>query len=81
MRCSRCKGLMLIERFFDYRDDTGQIDFTGWRCIICGEILDSVIAGNRKTQAVQGAEPGNDLLREYSQMGNRLGTIRISVNR
>ncbi len=80
MHCPRCKGLMLMERFFDYWDDTGQIDFTGWRCIICGDILDAVIAGHRKTQVVERAGPRTDLLREYSQMGNRLRSIRVPVN-
>lgn len=81
MRSTWCEGLMLMERFFDYRDDTGEIEFTGWRCIICGEILDAVIAGNRKFQTVKEAEPATDLLREYCQMGKRLGTIHIPVNR
>jgi len=28
-------------------DDTGNLCFKGWRCLLCGEILDPVIANNR----------------------------------
>ena len=42
MRCQRCGGLMICERFYDGRDH-----FEGWRCVICGEIVDSVIVENR----------------------------------
>jgi len=48
MRCPRCKGLMVRERFQDIGDDTGQIYFEGLRCLVCGEILDPVIVANRK---------------------------------
>ncbi len=34
---------MLIERFFDFLDDTDQFEFTGWRCLICGEIVGPLI--------------------------------------
>ena len=47
MQCARCKGLMVIERFDDVRDDTGQIHFEGLRCLLCGEIVDPMILTNR----------------------------------
>ena len=47
MRCLRCKGLMALTRFYDLLDDTGRIAFNAWRCICCGEVLDSVIYQNR----------------------------------
>ena len=47
MRCLRCKGLMAFTRFYDFLDDTGRIAFDAWRCIGCGEVLDSVIYKNR----------------------------------
>ncbi len=50
MRCIRCNGEMAYEVFQDMRDDTGNISFYGWRCIICGEILDPVIMSNRKNR-------------------------------
>jgi len=47
MLCPRCGGLMIGERFYDFRDDTGRIYFRGMRCLICGEILDPKILENR----------------------------------
>lgn len=48
MECLRCNGQMREERFFDWLDDTGKFNFLGWRCLSCGEILDTVILANRK---------------------------------
>jgi hypothetical protein len=48
MQCHRCKGSMVLEKFRDFYDDTGNIDFVGWRCLICGEIFDPVIHTNRR---------------------------------
>ena len=53
MRCPRCKGMMVAERFQDLQDDTGQIHFNGFRCLACGEILDPVIVNNRLKPPVQ----------------------------
>lgn len=39
---------MRKETFFDPLEDTGKYNFIGWRCLICGEILDAVILANRK---------------------------------
>lgn len=50
MNCPRCNGSMAYEPFQDMRDDTGHLVFFGWRCIICGEILDPVIVSNRKNR-------------------------------
>jgi len=47
MRCPRCEGLMALTRFYDLRDDTGRIAFDAWRCICCGEVLDSMVYMNR----------------------------------
>ena len=46
--CPRCGGLMSAERFSDFRDQTGQFHFSGWRCLACGEVLDPVILANRR---------------------------------
>ena len=47
MSCLRCGGLMVSDRFYDYRDDTGQNEFEGYRCLVCGEALDQVILLHR----------------------------------
>ncbi len=45
MKCHRCKGPMICEKFYD-----GNEEFFGWRCIVCGEIIDDVILKNRYQQ-------------------------------
>lgn len=42
MRCPRCNGAMVYERFQDMLDM-----FYAWRCLNCGEIMDPVVARNR----------------------------------
>ena len=47
MECPRCHNVMFGDVFEDLRDDTGALSFNGWRCVICGEILDPTIIKNR----------------------------------
>lgn len=42
MKCHRCNGAMVYERFQDMLQM-----FHAWRCLKCGEIVDSVVARNR----------------------------------
>ena len=42
-RCERCKGAMVYDKFCG-----AQEQFWGWKCVICGEILDPVILENRQ---------------------------------
>ena len=42
MTCRRCGGLMVWERFGQYREA-----FWGRKCIMCGEIIDDIILHNR----------------------------------
>ncbi len=44
MKCPRCNGAMVYERFQDMLDL-----FYAWRCLNCGEIVDPVVARNRGT--------------------------------
>jgi hypothetical protein len=46
MNCLRCHGLMVTVRL----EDAGSSTFCvfGWQCLLCGEVLDSVIVANRK---------------------------------
>jgi hypothetical protein len=43
MKCDRCGGLMIYERFPSQEVE----DFSGWRCVACEEIVDEVILKNR----------------------------------
>ena len=44
MKFHRCGSVMVYERFYGPGEK-----FLGWRCILCGEILDQVILENRQT--------------------------------
>ncbi len=48
MQCPRCDGLMVSDRFQDLKNSTGEYNFFGSRCMICGEILDPTILKNRE---------------------------------
>jgi hypothetical protein len=43
MRCGKCDGLMVYERFISQEFEV----CSGWRCVACGEIIDEVILKNR----------------------------------
>ncbi len=45
MNCPKCNGLMLFERFVD-----GTEHFFGWRCLLCGLIVDEVVLKNRRAE-------------------------------
>ena len=47
MECPRCQGLMVGEVFNGMSGDPRVRGAAGWRCLICGEIVDPVIAANR----------------------------------
>lgn len=54
-RCPRCGGLMVAEPCQDLLDgSSGSLDFGAWRCVQCGEIIDSVILQNRQRQPASG---------------------------
>jgi hypothetical protein len=42
MKCHRCRGWMVQEKYYG-----AGLPFWGWRCVFCGDILDSVIWQNR----------------------------------
>lgn len=47
MKCPRCNGLMVQARMSDLRKETGELLSEGWRCVNCGEVVDSVVLKNR----------------------------------
>jgi hypothetical protein len=46
MRCMRCQGLMVWDRFLDLAQ-TDPLWALAWRCVNCGEVLDAVIQSHR----------------------------------
>jgi hypothetical protein len=62
MTCSRCSGFMVEEHLLDLDGTFGHMWATGWRCMNCGRIYDSVIeqnqlAGQRQGLAFPSGEP------------------------
>ena len=65
MRCQRCSGRMIFEKFYDVNNI-----FFGWHCVMCGEILDPVIllhrlSKNANLEIPEGEEQMMQLLRKY----------------
>lgn len=48
MSCLRCHGLMVPARLEEAAGATSGGSLSGWKCLLCGEVIDSVIAANRK---------------------------------
>ena len=46
MKCHRCGSLMVYERFYGPHEY-----FLGWRCVLCGEIIDQLILENRQANS------------------------------
>lgn len=42
-KCRRCGGALIYDKFYGTCEQ-----FWGWRCLICGEIVDPVILENRR---------------------------------
>ncbi len=47
MNCHRCKGLMCPAELRDWQSSAREDCFDALRCIVCGDIVDSVIIRNR----------------------------------
>jgi hypothetical protein len=55
-KCLRCRGAVVYDKFYSAH---GQ--FWGWKCLICGEIVDPVILENRQLmRADQGINVGRE---------------------
>jgi len=46
MSCRRCQGLMVTIRLEDAESSTRC--YSGWQCLLCGDVVDSGIKANRK---------------------------------
>ena len=42
-KCLRCRGAVIYDKFYGHHEQ-----FWGWKCLICGEIVDPVILENRQ---------------------------------
>jgi len=60
MDCSRCHGLMVEDDLIDIRESYLPMWTHGLRCVACGNIVDPVIARNRRRQ-LAGVGPALDV--------------------
>jgi len=51
MRCQRCHGFMISDHFMDTLNVSGEMNFKGWRCLNCGDIIDPVIVRHHQVEA------------------------------
>jgi len=58
MKCHRCNGRMYKEKFYRPREP-----YWGWRCLLCGEIMDPLIFENR-VQQIGGGRRKEEAARE-----------------
>ena len=48
MTCERCDGLMVSERIYDFQGMSSDLCVDGYRCLLCGNIVDATILENRR---------------------------------
>lgn len=48
MTCLRCQSPMIADVFQNLTGDGGLMWLTGWRCIVCGDMIDPTILKHRK---------------------------------
>lgn len=48
MDCPRCQGVMVTLRLEDAEGSTSRAPVLGWRCLLCGEVLDHEIKVHRE---------------------------------
>lgn len=51
MTCERCEGLMVSEQMCDLRGTNRELCANGYRCLLCGDVVDATILENRKRPA------------------------------
>lgn len=58
MDCPRCHGTMVVDHFVDLLTSS-EIWMPGWRCLMCGEVIDPLILKNRQEPPVAPEHPGH----------------------
>lgn len=48
MTCQRCDGLMVSERICDLQGLSSDLCVDGYRCLLCGDVVDALILEHRK---------------------------------
>lgn len=50
MRCTKCEELMVIDDLIDMRESYHPTWMRGWRCVVCGNVVDPLILRHRMIQ-------------------------------
>lgn len=50
MTCTRCEGLMVSDSLIDIQESSQPMWTRGWRCVACGNIVDTLILKHRMIQ-------------------------------
>jgi hypothetical protein len=58
-KCFRCNGAMAYDKFYSPYGE-----YWGWKCLICGDIVDPVILNNRQSM-IAGQEIAVRRLKRY----------------
>ncbi|MDR4467235.1 hypothetical protein [Nitrospira sp. BLG_1] len=48
MTCERCDGLMVSERIYDLQGLSSNPCIEGYRCLLCGDVVDATILEHRR---------------------------------
>ncbi|MBX3120672.1 MAG: hypothetical protein R3B11_17865 [Nitrospira sp.] len=64
MTCTRCDGLMVSEQMCDLRGTDSELCASGYRCLLCGDVVDATILANRRRPV----EASVRLIAEYPRM-------------
>lgn len=56
MTCTKCDGLMVSERIVDLQGMSSDLCVDGYRCLLCGDVIDATILEHRK-RSTGAAEP------------------------
>jgi hypothetical protein len=63
-KCLRCSGTVIYDKFYGTHEQ-----FWGWKCLICGEIVDPVILENRQLM-----RSGQGIIVRRTRRLKRIGT-------
>jgi len=56
--CERCNGLMVREQIVDLQGQSSSLCIDGYRCLLCGDLVDATIFENRQ-RSLSGVETFN----------------------
>jgi hypothetical protein len=74
MHCLRCHGLMVNIRLEDV--GSSSLCFSAWQCLMCGEVIDPVIAANR--QELHGSTGSRGRIRYGVALGHGRSALKAT---